>query len=590
MRVRVGDGGRVLLRAAGALVLAGTLLCVPEAAAQQDEAGVAPGPPAPDIRPGEAFADPAVAELQRTATDVQRELDTLAGQIHTAETEVAKVSGVLAEARARRADADAVVAARQAEVDAYTSAVFRSLGRPNQIQVLLTARSPDDFLDGASLMSRVAEAERDRLGSALDRQRGAIEAEQAAAAAEQLARDRRSDLDRRNGDASNRAAAVSDEFRGKLALTNEAVIAQQKAQRERNEKTAANWRAYLARLAEAGIRPPPAASLLDPARLPPGLSPLPGADGRPQAGAAEATLPSGQRLLVLPSETITAVTAAVDVLGRPYVPRQGGEGPTAYSCDGLVRSVYGGGGIGLPGSAGEQLGVLPQVPAADAQPGDLVFVGPARYGVQNVGLVLDQRTMLAADGRIAGVVVTDMPAGDSLLAIARPALPHHPPGPVPQRADGGLEWRCGGVIVPPTASGQMVGAWGGYPNGLIPPAALCTISGGAHMLRCDAAQAYEAMSTAFAAAFGRRLCITDSYRTFEAQIRLYAAKPALAAVPGTSNHGWGLAVDLCGGVQSFGTAEYAWLAGAARAFGWVNPPWAQPGRGREEPWHWEYLG
>jgi cell wall-associated NlpC family hydrolase len=587
MRVRAGRGG-VLPRMVAALAVAATVLCAPEAGAQQDEAGVAPGPPAPDVRPGEAFADPAVAELQRTATDVQRELDSLAGQIHVAETDVATASVVLAEAKQRRADADAVVAARQSEVDAYTSAVFRSLGRPNQIQVLLTARSPNDFLDGASLMSRVAEAERDRLGAALDRQRGAIDAEQAAATAEQAARDRKSDLDRRNADASNRAAAVSGEFRGKLAATNEAVIAQQKAQRERNERTAANWRAYLGRLAEAGIRAPAAASLVDPARFPPGLSPLPGAGGRPQAGVAEATLPTGQRLLVLPSETIAAVTAAVDALGKPYVPRQGGEGPTAYSCDGLVRSAYGGGGIGLPVAAGEQLAVLPQVPAADAQPGDLVFVGPARYGVQSVGLVLDQRTMLAADGRLAGVVVTDLPAGDSLLAIARPALPHHPPVPVPQRTDGGLEWRCGGVIVPPTASGPM--AWGGYPNGLIPPAALCTVSGGAHLLRCDAAQAYEAMSTAFAAAFGRRLCITDSYRTFEAQIRLYAAKPALAAVPGTSNHGWGLAVDLCGGVQSYGTPEYAWLAGAARAFGWVNPPWAQPGRGREEPWHWEYIG
>jgi LAS superfamily LD-carboxypeptidase LdcB len=98
------------------------------------------------------------------------------------------------------------------------------------------------------------------------------------------------------------------------------------------------------------------------------------------------------------------------------------------------------------------------------------------------------------------------------------------------------------------------------------------------------------MSAAFGASFGRPLCVTDSYRTFDSQVRLYGLKPALAAIPGTSNHGWGLAVDLCGGAQSYGTPEYAWLVGSGPAFGWSNPPWAQPGRGREEPWHWEFVG
>ncbi len=98
------------------------------------------------------------------------------------------------------------------------------------------------------------------------------------------------------------------------------------------------------------------------------------------------------------------------------------------------------------------------------------------------------------------------------------------------------------------------------------------------------------MSTAFGSTFGRPLCVTDSYRTFGAQIRLYGTKPALAAVPGTSNHGWGLAVDLCGGAQSFATAEYGWLVVNSGLFGWSNPVWAQPGRGREEPWHWEFVG
>jgi hypothetical protein len=111
---------------------------------------------------------------------------------------------------------------------------------------------------------------------------------------------------------------------------------------------------------------------------------------------------------------------------------------------------------------------------------------------------------------------------------------------------------------------------------------------GNHVLRCDAAAAFGALNQAYAARFGAPLCVTDSYRTFDAQVRLYAQKPALAAVPGTSNHGWGLALDLCGGAQSFGSPQYAWLRANAPSAGWVNPEWAWPGRGREEPWHWEF--
>ena len=67
-------------------------------------------------------------------------------------------------------------------------------------------------------------------------------------------------------------------------------------------------------------------------------------------------------------------------------------------------------------------------------------------------------------------------------------------------------------------------------------------------------------------------------------------KPALAAVPGTSNHGWGLAVDLCGGIDRYDTAAYDWMKANAGRFGFLHPEWAEPGHGREEPWHWEYAG
>jgi murein DD-endopeptidase MepM/ murein hydrolase activator NlpD len=153
-----------------------------------------------------------------------------------------------------------------------------------------------------------------------------------------------------------------------------------------------------------------------------------------------------------------------------------------------------------------------------------------------------------------------------------------------------FEVRLGGDAVNPMpflATGGTSVGWGGYSNGLIPQSQLCGIANG-HMLRCDAASAYQQLSGAFRQAFGKNLCITDSYRSYASQVDLYGRKPSLAALPGTSNHGWGVAVDLCGGIDKFGTAQYQWMVAHAGAYGWVHPNWANQGGNREEPWHWEF--
>jgi LAS superfamily LD-carboxypeptidase LdcB len=128
-----------------------------------------------------------------------------------------------------------------------------------------------------------------------------------------------------------------------------------------------------------------------------------------------------------------------------------------------------------------------------------------------------------------------------------------------------------------------------YPNGQIPLAALCPLWGSpGQLLRADAANAFDAMSKAFAAQFGEPLCVTDSYRSLAIQQDLIKRKPTLAAIPGTSNHGWAKAVDMCGGVENFGTPQHVWLDQNAFRFGWFHPAWAEPSGSRPEPWHWEY--
>jgi hypothetical protein len=131
----------------------------------------------------------------------------------------------------------------------------------------------------------------------------------------------------------------------------------------------------------------------------------------------------------------------------------------------------------------------------------------------------------------------------------------------------------------------------GQSNGNLDPGSLCPLwRAPGHKLRADAAKAFNAMSRYHAATRGGPLCVTDSYRSYSEQVDLYRRKPGLAAVPGTSEHGWGKAVDLCGGVERFGSASHEWMRANAPKFGWYHPDWARQGGSRPEAWHWEFGG
>ena len=126
-------------------------------------------------------------------------------------------------------------------------------------------------------------------------------------------------------------------------------------------------------------------------------------------------------------------------------------------------------------------------------------------------------------------------------------------------------------------------------NGQIPASDLCVLWDGTNMLRGDAAVALTELNDHFEVAVGHSLCITDSYRTLAVQRQLAYTKPGLAATPGTSNHGWGLAIDLCSSETNSSTA-IAWLNENGPTFGWDNPQWARAGgSGAYEPWHWEFF-
>ncbi len=130
----------------------------------------------------------------------------------------------------------------------------------------------------------------------------------------------------------------------------------------------------------------------------------------------------------------------------------------------------------------------------------------------------------------------------------------------------------------PGCSGEV--PEGSASNGQVPEEWLCEIGVGDHKLRSDAAVAFAKMNAKYKKETGKNLTVTDSYRSLEAQVSVASRKPGFAARPGTSNHGWGIAVDL-------DTAQYDWLEANAGEFGWENPDWAK--RNSYELWHWEYV-
>lgn len=119
-----------------------------------------------------------------------------------------------------------------------------------------------------------------------------------------------------------------------------------------------------------------------------------------------------------------------------------------------------------------------------------------------------------------------------------------------------------------------------HANGKVPAEALSGIDGTGHRLWAPAARSAEAMIAA-AKRDGVTIGITDSYRTYETQVDLVRRKGlysqgGLAAAPGTSMHGWGMALDL----RLDATAQ-AWMRENGGRFGFVEDT-------PREPWHWGY--
>lgn len=146
-----------------------------------------------------------------------------------------------------------------------------------------------------------------------------------------------------------------------------------------------------------------------------------------------------------------------------------------------------------------------------------------------------------------------------------------------------------------------------FPNGMIPLDQMTRLSVGGGYLLPAAAQNFESWR-AEARKAGWNLSITsaaDAFRTYQIQERIFRErytttylsgrptkrwngvtwwlKPgqATAAVPGTSNHGKGLAVDI-NNAGPFDVGFHKWMSSTGPKHGWSNAE----GRSIKEPWHW----
>ncbi len=120
----------------------------------------------------------------------------------------------------------------------------------------------------------------------------------------------------------------------------------------------------------------------------------------------------------------------------------------------------------------------------------------------------------------------------------------------------------------------------GHANGQLPLGLLVPLPGTGEHMWAPAASAFEHMRRDAARA-GVALPVVDAYRSYDDQVRLadelgLYREGGLAAVPGTSQHGWGRAVDL-----DLDDAALAWMRANAWKYGFVETV-------PREPWHWEF--
>ncbi len=115
--------------------------------------------------------------------------------------------------------------------------------------------------------------------------------------------------------------------------------------------------------------------------------------------ANAATLSSEEKALVrsiakTSPEIAQVVQAALTREDAKY--RAGGTGPDAFDCSGLVMWSFGKAGVKLKHGTANQIKQVKRISKKDLKPGDLVFSGRAKGGIQHVALYIGDGKVIHA--------------------------------------------------------------------------------------------------------------------------------------------------------------------------------------------------
>jgi cell wall-associated NlpC family hydrolase len=406
-----------VFRITGAIALSALLLGLAGAlpAAADDAAPTAPAAAAPAAVAPAAVAPAAVApatadEAKQAWLDAARRAETYNEQVLAAEATVAAAKNAAATAAAAvtaAADntaaeqvkvdaADQVVAQFQRKVDAFANASFQG-ARLTDLSVLLTAASPEDYLDQASSLSQVATDQQTTLTGALAARKVADDARLAAQVSEGQADDAKRSADQATADAEAARAALDT---GKAQLDAEIATYQiafaQLSTADINSAVAGAEAANLDAASQA--RQAEQAAQRDRAGLASDAAPLDfGADYSAWAAQHAPNVQAG-----------IAVEAALSRQGLPYV--WAAEGPDTFDCSSLMMWAWAQAGVSIPRNSAAQADALPEVPLDQLQIGDLVtFYSP----VSHVG-------MYVGDGKVLHASMPGVPIKVVELAAAGP--------------------------------------------------------------------------------------------------------------------------------------------------------------------------
>jgi len=302
-------------------------------------------------------ADDALAKLN----ELSRQAEQTTEAMHSAQLDLDKKLAAQQAAEAKHvADAGALDAARaqlatfQTQVNNVAASQYMG-GRPDGLNALLTASSPQGLIDQMSIQRVMAAEISSQMKSFKEASAQAAVAEEASAKSAAEAKT-----------AAEQAAAVRADLQSKQSKlqVDMAIVKSQ------YEALTPNQREALAAM-PPGPPPPPPPAPLPPggpailAMAPPGIAPPPAGAVVPPPG-----IPPGDMAPAPGGHGPTVIQAALSRIGSPY--SWGGSGPNAFDCSGLVMWSFQQAGISLPHSSQALANGGAPVSMDQIQPGDVI--------------------------------------------------------------------------------------------------------------------------------------------------------------------------------------------------------------------------